>query len=1008
MQGKRGTWLRAFAQPFTYLGVTLLLLVGAGLVFLTDHDRKSAYEAALVKNEADARVFEQYIAHTLKSADDKLLLLRKMYEQNPRAFNLAEWTSAFNSGPQIALHFALIDRDGLVKATTLGRAGGDISEKPWFKAAAARTNDQLIISRLYRLRSSGAWAIALGRRVTAPDGAFAGLIVALLDPQQLEPFYRSINLGSDGAAALIGLDGYIRARGGAAGMSQPETFDRPILNAPVFERVKSARAGSYWSTPGVVGPVARLITYRALADYPLIAIINRSEQETYEPALQNARVYCGMALFMAFGIILAIIAGATRQYKILAATRKLETTNLRFDTALENIAQGMCMFGADARITVCNRQYLEMYRLSPEVVKPGCTLVELMRHRKEVGVLSGDPEDHCRRILTGLAEGRETDIRIAQADGRVIGVFDRPIPGGGWITVHKDVTDEVKAEAELAETRNFLKTIIEQVPSSIIVKDARDLTYVLINKAAELFMGRPAHEVIGRTAHEIFPPEAAAQLRQLDEEVLAAGRQHLDDVVPLHEAGSGIRHVAIDRVLVEGADKQPKYILGVVVDVTERIESEQRIQHMAHHDALTGLANRVLFLQSVDEALARMNRHGERFNILLLDLDQFKIVNDTLGHPVGDALLRQAAERLRRCMRETDLVARLGGDEFAILQRADREQGEAALNFAGRLLAALREPYDLDGNRITAGTSIGVALAPLDGDNADQLMKNADLALYRAKSEGRNRCRLFDAQMEAEARSRHELENDLRNAIWRDELELHYQTVIRSETRAVCGVEALVRWRHPRRGLLSPDRFIALAEETGLIVPLGEWILRRACADAVSFPTHIRLAVNLSAAQFAGPDLIQTVAAALHQSALAPERLELEITESVLLENDEANLQVLHALRDLGVSIVLDDFGTGYSSLSYLQKFPFDKLKIDRSFVSELSSRSDSAAIVCAVNSLGKTLNILTTAEGIESEEQFQLLRATGVDQMQGYLFSRPLPRAELRFAAPPLAGQAA
>jgi diguanylate cyclase (GGDEF)-like protein/PAS domain S-box-containing protein len=1007
MQGKRRIWLRALAQPFTYLGAILLLLVGAGLVFLTDHDRKSAFEAALVKSEADARVFEEYIAHTVKSADNTLLLLRKMYMQDPQGFNLAEWTSAFNSGPQIALHFALIDRDGIVRATTLGHAGGNISARESFKSAAALTDDQLIISRPYQLRTSRSWAIALSRRMTAPDGAFTGMIIALLDTQQLEPFYRSINLGSDGIASLVGRDGYVRARGSAAGLSRPETYERSLAAASVFERVKHARFGSYWSQPGLVEPFTRLITYRTVADYPLIAIIARSIDEIYEPAVQSAHVYGGMALFMAFSIILAIVAGATRQYKILAAAQKLETTNLRFDTALENIAQGMCMFGPDARITVLNRQYLEMYRLSPDVVKPGCTLPELMRHRKEVGVLAGDPEDHCRRILAGFAERREVAMRIAQADGRVISVLDRPIPGGGWITVHKDVTDAAKAETELAETRKFLKTIIEQVPASIIVKDARDLTYVLINKAAEQFMGKPARAVIGKTAHDIYPAKAAAELQRLDEEILAAGRQRLDDLVPFHDAQNSVRHVAIDRVVVEGADQQPKYILGVVVDVTERIESEQRIQHMAHHDALTGLANRVLFLKSVDEALARMKRHGDRFNILLLDLDQFKIVNDTLGHPVGDALLKEAAQRLRGCTRETDLVARLGGDEFAILQRADDEQGEAALDFAGRLIAALREPYDLDGNKITAGTSIGVALVPQDGDNADQLMKNADLALYRAKSEGRNRCRLFDAQMEAEARLRHETENDLRNAVWRDEFELHYQTVIRSESREVCGVEALVRWRHPRRGLLSPDRFIALAEETGLIVPLGEWILRRACADAVSFPAHIRLAVNLSAAQFASPHLKEMVAAVLQQSGLAPQRLELEITESVLLENDAANLQVLHALRGLGVSIVLDDFGTGYSSLSYLQKFPFDKLKIDRSFVSELSSRHDSAAIVCAVNSLGKTLKILTTAEGIETEEQFRLLRATGVDQMQGYLFSRPLPKAQLSFAARS-AGQAA
>jgi diguanylate cyclase (GGDEF)-like protein/PAS domain S-box-containing protein len=997
MQGKRRIWLRAFAQPFTYLGVVLLLLVAAALVYLTERDRKAAYEAALMKSEADARVFEEYIARTIKSADDKLLLLRKMYRQHPATFDLAEWTSEFTVGPHIALHFALVGPDGRTKATTIGRVGADVSATDSFQRAARTTEDHLIISRPYRLRSSEGWTIGLTRRLTAPDGTFGGIMIALLDPQQLETFYRSINLGSDGIASLVGFDGYIRARGSAAGLSQPETFGKSIASAEVFRKLKDTRSGSYWNAPGTVDPTPRLITFRALADYPLIAIIGRSSSDIYGPAEQSARLYYAIAIFIAFAVILAVVAGASRQFKLLAAARKLKATNLRFDTALENIAHGMCMFDAKGRITVRNRQYLEMYRLSPEVVKPGCTLQELMRHRKEVGVLSGEPEDHCRRILSSIAAGRDALIRVEQADGRVISVFDRPIPGGGWITVHKDVTGEVKAEAELAETRNFLKMVIEHVPSSIMVKDARDFRYVLVNKAAERFMGRPAHEVIGRTVHDIYPANAAAQLQGLDDDVLRLGHQHLDDIVPYHEV-DGIRHVAIDRVVVDGADGQPKYILGVVVDMTQRIESEAQIHHMAHHDALTGLANRVLFLKSVDEALARLKRHGETFNILILDLDQFKIVNDTLGHPVGDALLKEAAERLRRCTRETDLVARLGGDEFAILQRAEGEQGEAALGFADRLLAALREPYDLGGNKVTAGTSIGVALAPQDGNNSDQLLKNADLALYRAKSEGRNRCRLFDVEMEAEARSRHEMEIDLRNAIWRDEFELHYQPIIRSATREVCAVEALVRWRHPRHGLLAPDRFIGIAEETGLIVPLGEWILRRACTDAASWPAHIKLAVNLSAAQFASPELQETVASALRQAGIAPERLELEITESVLLENDDSNLAALHALRGLGVAIVLDDFGTGYSSLSYLQKFPFDKLKIDRSFVSELSSRDDSAAIVCAVNGLGKTLNITTTAEGIETEEQFQLLRATGVDQMQGYLFGRPQPMAALSF----------
>ena len=995
------TWVSAFAQPFTYLGVALLVLAAAALFYFTDQENTRAYDAAVTKSEADARIFEEYIARTIRSADDTLLLLRELQRQDPAHFDLAAWTQVFTAGKQVALHFGIADKNGIVTAATRGTVGTDISAFEAFQRHSRSGEDTLIIGKPYRLKSTGTWTIALSRRLTAPDGSFAGLIIAMLDPQQLEPFYRSINLGSDGIASLIGLDGFIRARGTAAGLSQPESFGKSISGAEVYKRYREFPSGSYWNAPGTVDPVARLITYRVVADLPLVVIIGRSTDEIYQRAARNARAYYGIALFMAFGIALAVTAGATRQYKILSATRKLEATNLRFDTALENVAHGLCMFDASGRITVSNRQYREMYALSPDIVKPGCMLEELMRHRKAVGVLAGEPEEHCRRIRNAVAENRDSSVRIVQADGRIINVLDRPIPGGGWITIHKDVTKEVKAEAELEETRNFLKTVIEHVPSSIIVKDARDFRYVLVNKAAEIFMGRPAGEIIGHTVHDVYPPHAAAALDALDEEILGLGRQHLNDLVPFHEAGGGIRHVAIDRVILRGTDSQPKYILSVVVDVTERKQSEAQIYHMAHHDALTGLANRVLFLKSIAEALARLNRHGESFNVLVLDLDQFKAVNDTLGHPVGDALLKDAAQRLIGCTRETDLVARLGGDEFAILQRSGGDQGAAALAFADRLLSAMCEPYELAGNKLTVGTSIGVALAPQDGNNADQLLKNADLALYRAKSEGRNRCRLFDVQMEAEARSRHALENDLRDAIWRDEFELHYQTLIHSATREVCGVEALVRWRHPRRGLLGPDRFIAVAEETGLIVSLGEWILRRACSDATAWPAHIKLAVNLSAAQFTAPDLKGTVALTLAQTGLAPERLELEITESVLLENDESNLVVLHALRNLGVSIVLDDFGTGYSSLSYLQKFPFDKLKIDRSFVRELSSRSDSAAIVRAVNGLGKTLNILTTAEGIETEEQCELLRATGVDQMQGYLFSRPVPKAELSFAPP-------
>jgi diguanylate cyclase (GGDEF)-like protein len=441
--------------------------------------------------------------------------------------------------------------------------------------------------------------------------------------------------------------------------------------------------------------------------------------------------------------------------------------------------------------------------------------------------------------------------------------------------------------------------------------------------------------------------------------------------------------------------------VGIHQDITSQKRVEAELAHMARHDPLTGLANRAVFLANTNEALARARQHGEHFSILMLDLDQFKEVNDSLGHATGDSLLRAVAERFRVVMRDADHVARLGGDEFALLQTVggdEKDHRASTIALADRILQTVAEPYDLDGRKVVIGLSIGIALAPDDGGDADTLIRNADLALYRAKSEGRNRYRLFEASMEAQARERRELEGDMRNAMARDEFELHYQTIFDAESGACCGAEALIRWRHPERGLIFPDQFIGLAEESGFIVPLGAWILRRACADAATWPPHLKLAVNLSPMQFKHCDLPDILNSALGESGLAPGRLELEITETVLIEKNEENLAVLHQLKHLGASIVLDDFGVGYSSMRYLQEFPIDKIKIDKSFIQSMPGRSDSMAIVCAIAGLARNLDIETTAEGVETAEQLALLRGAGCQSAQGYLFSRPVPAAALVF----------
>jgi len=433
-------------------------------------------------------------------------------------------------------------------------------------------------------------------------------------------------------------------------------------------------------------------------------------------------------------------------------------------------------------------------------------------------------------------------------------------------------------------------------------------------------------------------------------------------------------------------------------DITERRQAESRIAYMAHHDALTDLANRVLFRQQMETALQETARERLKMAVLCLDLDRFKDVNDSLGHETGDSLLKLVADRLRNCIRQQDVVARLGGDEFAILQLAiDDQQDCAAL--AARIVEAISMPYDLDGQEIVIGTSIGIAIAGEDNLSPDQLLKQADLALYRAKADGRATFRFFEPEMDAELQARRSLETDLRKALGNQEFELHFQAQVNVSANEISGFEALLRWRHPERGLISPADFIPIAEDIGHIAAMGDWVLEQACMAATAWPKNIKVAVNLSPVQFRNKTLVQSVSRALSRSGLAPERLELEITESVLLQDNELTIATLHQLRRMGVRIAMDDFGTGYSSLSYLRSFPFDKIKIDQSFVREMSSRADCLAIVRSIAGLGASLGMSTVAEGVETEDQLQQITAAGCTEVQGFYFGQPKPASQLLYS---------
>ena len=548
-----------------------------------------------------------------------------------------------------------------------------------------------------------------------------------------------------------------------------------------------------------------------------------------------------------------------------------------------------------------------------------------------------------------------------------------------------------RAKSELHNQKVLLDTALDNMSQGLSMFDADGRILLYNDRYAEM-MGRTGMTLQGRLLLDVLREQKALGRWDGDPD------QFVASVIAEARAGNSVTRTASRNGRSIRIVDQPMKGGGWVAtfeDITEWQAAQEQISHMARHDALTNLPNRTLFREQLEKAL-RLVRRSDQLAVLCLDLDHFKDINDSLGHPVGDALLKEVARRLGECITEHDTVARLGGDEFAIVQFCSDCEPSAVAMLASHVVETVSAPYEIAGHQLVIGVSIGISLAPEDGKNPDELLKKADLALYRAKEDGRGTYRFFETGMDARAQARRLLELDLRAALKRGEFEVYYQPIRDVAKDVVVAFEALVRWNHPLRGMIPPVNFIPLAEETGLIVPLGEWVLRQACMNAAGWSQEVGVAVNLSPVQFKNLNLVSTVKEALSASGLPAHRLELEITESVLLQNSEATLSVLHELRSFGVRISLDDFGTGYSSLSYLRSFPFDKIKIDRSFVSELATREDSMAIVRAVTGLGKSLGIVTTAEGVETDAQFDLLRQEGCTQAQGYLFSRPRPAADV------------
>ncbi|RTL53681.1 MAG: EAL domain-containing protein [Bradyrhizobiaceae bacterium] len=666
-----------------------------------------------------------------------------------------------------------------------------------------------------------------------------------------------------------------------------------------------------------------------------------------------------------------------------AAIAEARKAHDRLREAIDILPQGIVFLDPDGRYILWNKKYSEIYNTSADLFAQGARLEDTLRigvERGDYPEAAGREEEWIAERLAKLHQPGEAHEQVL-ADGRCVRIEERLTKDGGVIGLRVDITDLKHREASF-------RLLFDSNPVPMILCAQDDERIIGVNDAALAHYGYSKIEFEKLSIRDIQAFESVAPWaddRSLDERNARTWKHIKAD-------GSLIDVAIYSRDLM--FEDRPAVLLALM-DITERKRAEARLAFVAQHDGLTGLPNRILLRQRLEELLTHTRRSGDKLSVLFIDLDGFKTINDTLGHAIGDKLLNAVARRLRSSLREEDAIARLGSDEFAVVQAGCARPEDAAL-LARRLLDALGEPYLFEGHTVVSGASIGIALSPGDGDDAERLLKNADMALSRAKSEGRGSFSFFEAEMDARAQNRHRIETDLREAIANRSLQPFYQPLVDLKSGRITGVEALARWLHPQRGMISPGEFIPVAEETGLIGTLGNLMLRRACMDAASWPDPVRVAVNLSTLQFRAGNLLSVVMDALKQSGLPPKRLELEITESLLLEKSDDVLATLHALRALGVRISMDDFGTGYSSLSYLRSFPFDKIKIDQSFVRGLALNRDAQAIVRSIVSLGMGLGVTITAEGVETEDELSCLRGEGCHEGQGFLFSKARPNHEI------------
>ncbi len=945
----------------------------------------------------------QHAEMTFQTADALLIGIVQTLEQESPDLQLRErlrtWFIREVRHSSQFVSFAVIDSDGTMIASSSGPTlPGQFADREYFIYHRTHDDDALHINDPVQRRSANGWIIPATRRFNRPDGSFGGVAVAAINPQYFQNIYDRLELGRNSVVFLVKQDGTLLVR-------RPfieSNVGRNLAQGRIFTELKEASAGTYEAVSSADG-VRRLTSYEQGHTYPLIVAVGQDKTELLAPWKQRAMIRLAEAVAVCAFIIL-MGAFVWRATKTLASSSiRLRETNDRFDVALDNMASGLTMFDANGKLVVWNRKFIELYELPPDLVRSGASLLSIVEYRRQVGELDSGAEVFVSQFRQRLIDSGRSTSTSRLKNGKTVSLTSTAIASGGWVAIHEDITERIHGEeamvqqaTELARINTRFDAALSTMTQGLCMFDDQKRLVVWNDRYAELYQVPPELLKVGTPYEAIIIDRISRGVLKGDTSALAV-KTKVAELTGLSPESSRIDELADGRfVLLTRQPMEGGGWLSIIEDITERRRAEAEIIHLARHDVLTGLANRAAFNARLDEASNRLKRNGGAVTVMMLDLDKFKAVNDTLGHPAGDQLLVEVGRRLQSTLRETDMLARLGGDEFAILQEGGPSQHEGAIALALRIINALSQPFDLNGHEASIGTSIGIAMAPENGVEPEDLLKKADLALYDAKANGRNDFRIYQAALLEVAHIQQSAESELRNAIAREEFELHYQPVVDVRTRRLCGAEALVRWRHPTKGLIAPDQFIPLAEATGLIVPLGEWILQRACADAASWPAHMKVAVNISAVQFKRGNLFDVILCTLVETGLAPERLELEITETSLLENQDAHLTTIRQLKNLGISMALDDFGTGYASVTYLTTFPFDNIKIDRTFTHGVITRRDCAAVVSSVLALAQGLGTVTTVEGIETEEQFEYMRRAGADLAQGYLFGKPVPISQL------------